>query len=199
MIDATPGMLVFVPERMLHSLEVVGTEPAIRIQVTLAEASPVYPVKPDTAPPGKTFIPATVWTYPNPNEVPQRGGGPDRLSFNLDDMIKARQGKREWSDLVIMRNRAHANIICSDPQDVKAKPGDRGHFHDFPEIWIIMRGQLKYTIEGVSPFVADTGDIVYSPSTRWHLIEPYGSGPACRLAMTPFPDGNHFFDPPRAK
>lgn len=198
-IDAGPGMLVFAPERMLHSIEILGNQPAIRVQVTLAEASSIYAVKPQQPDPGKEYIPATVWTYPNPDEVPNPKGEPDQLSFNLDDMMKAHAGKRDWSVLAIMRNRAHANIICSDPADFKPKPGDRGHFHDFPEIWIVMRGQLRYSIEGEPPFVASQGDIVYAPSTRWHEIEPYGTGPACRLAMTPFPDGNHLFDPPAAK
>ena len=195
-IDAKAGSLVFCPERMLHSLEVIGSKPAIRIQVTLAEASSIYAEKPDHASPGKSYIPATVWTYPNPDEVPAGHGQPDRLSFDLDQMLASHGSKREWSNLVIVRNRAHANIICSDSRDVKPKPGDRGHFHDFPETWIVMRGQLQYTIEGVRPFIASQGDIVYAPSTRWHQMLPVGEGSACRLAMTPFPNGNHLFDPP---
>lgn len=198
-IDAKAGRLVFAPERMLHSIEVISAQPAIRVQVTLAEASSIYATKPEQQEPGKEYIPATVWTYPNPDEVPNAKGAPDQLSFDLDEMMKMHPGKREWADLVIMRNRAHANIICSDAVDLKRKAGDRGHFHDFPEIWVIMRGQLRYAIEGVPPFVASQGDIIYAPSTRWHEIEAYGSGPACRLAMTPFPDGNHLFDPPAAR
>jgi quercetin dioxygenase-like cupin family protein len=62
-----------------------------------------------------------------------------------------------------------------------------------------MQGQLQFTIEGVPPFIAAEGDIVYAPSPRWHLIEPYGDGPVCRLANTPFPDGNHLYDPTAAK
>jgi mannose-6-phosphate isomerase-like protein (cupin superfamily) len=195
-IDAKPGWLVFCPERMLHSLEVVGSQPAIRIQVTLAEASAIYAEKPAQAPPGTHYIRATVWTYPNPDEVPNPRGEPDRLSFDLDRMLALHAPNREWSDLVIKRNRAHANIICAAAQDVKPKPGDRGHFHDFPETWIIMRGQYRYTIEGLPSFLASQGDLVYAPSTRWHRMLPVGEGTACRLAMTPFPDGNHLYDPP---
>lgn len=195
-IDAKAGSLVFCPERMLHSLEVVGSEPAIRVQVTLAEASPIYAEKPAQAPPGKRFIPATVWTYPDPDEVPQAHGGPDRLSFDLDKMLAQHAPRRTWSDLVIKRDRAHANIICADAAEVKVKPGDRGHFHDFPETWIVMRGQYRYAIEGVPAFTVKQGDLVYAPSTRWHQMLPVGEGTSCRLAMTPFPDGNHLYDPP---
>ena len=34
-INATKGSYVFVPERLLHSVEVVGAAPAIRYEVTL--------------------------------------------------------------------------------------------------------------------------------------------------------------------
>ena len=44
--EATKGSYVFVPERMLHSFEVVGNQPAIRFEVTLASATPVYPERP---------------------------------------------------------------------------------------------------------------------------------------------------------
>ena len=37
--EARKGSYVFAPERHLHSLEVVGSEPAIRLEVTLAEAA----------------------------------------------------------------------------------------------------------------------------------------------------------------
>jgi mannose-6-phosphate isomerase-like protein (cupin superfamily) len=194
-IDARAGSLVFAPERMLRSLEVIGTQPAIRVQVTLREASPIFAVKPSSVPDGKQYIPSRLWTDPNPYDVPNPGGKPDQLYFNLAEMQKQHSAQRGWEDLVIMRNRAHANIICGYAADAKHTPGDRGHFHDFPEIWVVMQGQLEYSIEGVPPFVASQGDIVYAPSTRWHRATPYGDGPACRLAMTPFPDGNHLFDP----
>jgi mannose-6-phosphate isomerase-like protein (cupin superfamily) len=191
--DAAKGSLVFAPERMVHSLEVLGDQPAIRFQVTLREASPIYLEKPSTAPPGTEFLHATVWTNPNPSDVPNPKG--DRLFFNLSEMLQE-QTKRSWSDLAVEKNRAHANIICGYAADLKPKPGDRGHFHDFPETWIIMQGEQHFVIEGEAPFVAREGDIAYAPSTRWHLPEPYGEAQSCRLAMTPFPNGNHLYDPP---
>ena len=192
---AEKGSLVFAPERMLHSLEVLGNEPAIRVQVTLREASAIFAEKPANPAAGMEYIPMRLSTEANPYDVPNPGGKPDRLFFNLDQMIQEHGTQRDWEDLVIMRNRAHANIICGYAADAKHTPGDRGHFHDFPEIWVIMRGQLKFSIEGESPFVASQGDIIYALSTRWHRAEPVGEGPACRLAMTPFPAGNHLFDP----
>jgi hypothetical protein len=58
-----------------------------------------------------------------------------------------------------------------------------------------MRGQQSYAIEGLDPFVASAGDVVYAPAKRWHLPEPSGEGMSCRLAMTPYPAGNHLYQP----
>jgi mannose-6-phosphate isomerase-like protein (cupin superfamily) len=195
-IEAAAGALVFVAERHLHSFEVLGNEPAIRFQVTLPDVNSVLKTKPDQAAKGVEYIPVTLSTGNNPDEVPSSDGKPDRLYFNVVDMDKEHPGKRSWADLAIRKNRAHANVICGYAADVKHKAGDRGHFHDFPEMWIIQRGQLRFAIEGLDPFIAGEGDIVYAPAMRWHLPEPYGEGPACRLAMTPFPAGNHLYDPP---
>src|SRR5262249_12059114 len=160
---------------------VTGSDSAIYFQVTLPDVSSVFAAKPGHVPNGFTYVPATLSTGNNPDEVPNPDGKPDRLYFNVTDMDKEHPGARSWAVLAVRKNRAHANIICGYAADVKHKPGDRGHFHDFPEMWIIQRGQLRFTIEGIDPFIAGEGDIVYAPSMRWHLPESYGEGSACRL------------------
>jgi hypothetical protein len=62
-IDASTGSFVYAPERMLHSLEVVGPAAAIRYEVTVGPAAtPVYEKKPERAVPGIEFIPVTLST-----------------------------------------------------------------------------------------------------------------------------------------
>jgi mannose-6-phosphate isomerase-like protein (cupin superfamily) len=48
--EAAKGDLVLAPERRLHSLEVIGTEPAIRFQATLPDTTTVYETKPAIIP-----------------------------------------------------------------------------------------------------------------------------------------------------
>ncbi|HTM14524.1 MAG TPA: cupin domain-containing protein [Bryobacteraceae bacterium] len=193
--EAAKGDLVLAPERHLHSLEVIGSEPAIRFQVTLPDTTTVYETKPEHAEKGMEYEPVTLSTGDNPDEVPG-DGRPDRLFFNLDELQKEHPGRRSWSDLAVRKNRAHANIICGYAADVKHRPGDLGHYHtDFAEIWVIMRGQQSYDIEGLAPFTAGMGDVVYAPAKRWHRPEPSGEGMSCRLAMTPYPAGNHLYQP----
>ena len=193
--EAVPGDLILAPERHLHSLEVVGSEPAIRFQMMLPDTTTVYEAKPEHAPEGIEYEPVTLSTGNNPDEVPSNGK-PDRVFFNIDQLQKEHPGRTSFSDLAVRKNRAHANIICGHAADVKRKPGDLGHYHtDFAETWVIMRGQQSFTVEGLDPFVATMGDIVYVPAKRWHLPEPSGEGLSCRLAMTPYPAGNHLYQP----
>jgi len=193
--EAAKGDLVLAPERHLYSLEVIGTEPAIRLAVTLPDTTVVYETRPEHPEKGMEYVPVTLSTGNNPDEVPS-DGRPDRLFFNIDELQKEHPGRRSWSELVVRKNRAHANIICGYAADVKHTRGDLGHYHtDFAEIWTIMRGQQSFVIEGLKPFVASEGDVVYAPAKRWHLPEPTGEGMSCRLAMTPYPAGNHLYQP----
>jgi mannose-6-phosphate isomerase-like protein (cupin superfamily) len=193
--EAVKGDLVLAPERHLFSLEVLGSEPAIRLAVTLPDTSTIYEAKPQHAEKGMEYVPVTLFTGNNPDDVPG-DGKPDRLFFSIDELQKEHPGRRSWSDLAVRKNRAHANIICGSAADVKHVAGDLGHYHtDFAEIWTIMRGQQSLSIEGLKPFVASEGDIVYAPAKRWHLIEAAGEGMSCRLAITPYPNGNHLYQP----
>lgn len=194
-LEAAPGDLVLAPERRLHALEVIGTEPAIRLQVTLPDTTTIYETKPEQPEKGMEYTPVTLSTGDNPDEVPN-DGRPDRFFFNIDELQKEHPGRRSWSDLAVRKNRAHANIICGYASDVRRTPGDLGHYHtDFAEIWIILRGRQSFAVEGLDPFVAAAGDVVYAPAKRWHLPEPSGEGMSCRLAMTPYPAGNHLYQP----
>jgi mannose-6-phosphate isomerase-like protein (cupin superfamily) len=193
--EAAKGDLVLAPERHLHSLEVIGTEPAIRFQVTLPDTTDVYEARPEKPEKGMVYTAVTLSTGNNPDEVPS-DGRPDRLFFKIDELQKEHPGRRSWSDLAVRKNRAHANIICGYGADVKRTPGDLGHYHtDFAEMWVVMRGKQSFAIERLDPFVAGEGDVVYAPAKRWHLPEASGEGMSCRLAMTPYPAGNHLYQP----
>jgi len=125
--EAAKGDLVLAPERRLHSLEVIGTEPAIRLQVTLPDTSDVWEAKPEqSVEKGMLYTPVTLSTGNNPDEV-QSDGKPERLFFSIDQLQKEHPGRRSWSDLSVRKNRAHANIICGYGEDVKPTPGNLGH------------------------------------------------------------------------
>jgi oxalate decarboxylase/phosphoglucose isomerase-like protein (cupin superfamily) len=190
-IEARKGSYVYAPERHLHSLEVIGDTPAIRFEVTLRDATPVY----DSQPPGIPSIPVTLQTGPNPTDVPSDKS--DRIHTNIEDLEAAHRGQSSWSEPAQRKNRVRGNFIYGHKKDNRSRPGDRGHFHaDFAEFWIVLRGTLRWTMEGQEPFTASEGDIVYAPPSTFHLPEFWGEGPSCRLTSSTYPSANHIYDAP---
>jgi mannose-6-phosphate isomerase-like protein (cupin superfamily) len=200
--EATKGSYVFVPERMLHSFEVVGNQPAIRFEVTLASATPVYAERPTTTQPDVEYIPVRLSTGPNPLDVPDPNGKPWPIHFNVHDLARQNEGKKSWTQEAIRKNRARGNLICGQAgSDQPVGPNNRGHFHsDFAEFWVVMLGELRWTFEGDVPssIVAVQGDIVYAPPKTWHAPQFWGKeGLNCRLTSSTYPSANHFYDPAR--
>jgi mannose-6-phosphate isomerase-like protein (cupin superfamily) len=200
--EATKGSYVFVPERMLHAFEVAGTQPAIVFEVTLASATPVYPERPDVTPAGVEYIPVRLSTGPNPLDVPDPAGRPWPIHFNVRELAKQNEGKKNWTQEAIRKNRARGNLICGHAgADQPAGPANRGHFHsDFAEFWVVMLGELRWTFEGdaENAIVATEGDIVYAPPKTWHAPQFSGrQGLNCRLTSSTYPSANHFYDPPQ--
>jgi mannose-6-phosphate isomerase-like protein (cupin superfamily) len=200
--EATTGSYVFVPERMLHAFEVLGTQPAIAFEVTLASATPIYPERPRTAQPGVEYIPVRLSTGPNPLDVPEPAGKGWPVHFNVSDLAKQNEAKKSWTQEAIRKNRARGNLICGHAgTDQAPGPDNRGHFHsDFAEFWVVMLGELRWTFEGdpSSSILASQGDIVYAPPKTWHVPQFWGkTGLNCRLTSSTYPSANHLYDPER--
>ena len=196
-IEARKGSYVYAPERHLHSLEVIGTEPAIRFEVTLADTTPIFESKPEGVGNGDIeYLPVILQTGLNPTDVPSPGNKPDRIHVNIEDLEAAHRNQSAWSEPAMRKNRVRGNFIYGHVKD-NPKPGDRGHFHaDFAEFWIVLRGQLRWTLEGYPPVIGEEGDIIYSPPKTFHRIEFWGDGPACRLTSSTYPSANHLYDAP---
>jgi mannose-6-phosphate isomerase-like protein (cupin superfamily) len=197
--EASKGSYVFVQERLQHSFEVIGTEPAVRFEVTLASATPVYPVKPEKPAPGVEYVPVRLSTGLNPLDVPDPEGKPWPTHFNVYELAKKNEGKKSWTQEAIRKNRARGNLICGFAgTDQAVGPNNRGHFHsDFAEFWVVMLGQLRWTFEGdvANSIVADEGDIIYAPPKTWHAPQFWGKqGLNCRLTSSTYPSANHFYD-----
>jgi mannose-6-phosphate isomerase-like protein (cupin superfamily) len=98
----------------------------------------------------------------------------------------------------IADDRAVANIIIGDPKKQRpAADSDKGHFHEeSPEFWFILLGKMEYKIGSLPIFIADQGDIVYTPKQTWHRARFGGADLACRLAMNGYQDLLHNYQPP---
>jgi len=202
-IDATKGSYVFVPERMLHSLEITGTGPAIRYEVTSGPSStPVYEKKPATAAPaGTQYVPVTLSTGPNPLDVRNEGlnGKPWPHHYNIYELEKQNAGKKGFTQEAMRANRARGNFICGyRPATFPTDAGNRGHLHtDTAESWIVMLGELRWIFDGdpKSAVIARQGDIIYAVPGTFHSPQFWGTeGLNCRLTNSTMPSLNHLYD-----
>jgi oxalate decarboxylase/phosphoglucose isomerase-like protein (cupin superfamily) len=198
--EARKGSYVYVPERLIHSLEVIGEEPAIRFEVTLYDATPVFEERPSAPGDGSIeYIPVRLSTGLNPLDVPDPDGKPWPYHVNIYDLAQENAGKPRWSREAMRKNRVRGNFICGQASaEPPLKPGDRGHFHaDFAEFWVVMLGKLQWIFEGDAEHAvtAEQGDIVYAPPKTFHMPRFYGEeGLNCRLTSSTFPSANHLFD-----
>jgi len=173
---ATPGSLVQVPRQTIYSMETIGERPSLRFVVNEATATTLHPH--EVEPPQRSGI---EWFPVRFNRKPASYDEVNRPHINLGDAgYKGGPFVRD--------DRAVAQIICGYEKDLPPlDPADRGHFHiGTAEFWLILAGQIRYNIENVGVFIADAGDVAYTPPSTFHATRFHGPGPSCRLAMGAF-------------
>ena len=185
---ASKGFEIDVPFRLPFTLEAVGTEPALWLEVHAAGDLPIYPIASSSQKPrdvaGFTYQQAVL------------GGGDGKY----DDANKPYLDF--YKDVVQGGARAGA-FISGDHMfvnNIRGKgtptppPSNLGHFHfGHDEFWFIMEGNVDYQIEGVPFFTAQAGDIVLAAQGRWHRASfggPVGQMDT-RVAINPYPYGLH--------
>jgi mannose-6-phosphate isomerase-like protein (cupin superfamily) len=189
-IVAPKGGMVQVPMTTIYSMETVGDEPSLRLEVNIAKAKLLYP-RTEEPPqlPGFTFVPVRVARQPGQ----YTNGNKPFTNFYEEAKAPNYRGGQFIHD-----DRAVSNIIYGyAPPATDA--GNRGHYHaESSEFWLIMAGKISYKIEGQPFIVADVGDVVYVPMYTFHLAQHYGEGPSCRLAINGYTGLAHLYDPPVA-
>lgn len=66
---------------------------------------------------------------------------------------------------------------------------DKVHSHEeSAEFWMILAGKMECKIGALPIFIADQGDIVYTPKQTWHRARFAGTKVAYRLAMNGYQD-----------
>ena len=181
---ASKGYLVQVPYRTMYTMETVGDRPSLRLEVNIARARKMYPL--DVTP-----VPVAGMEYVR-SRVTGRGtyDGSNKPWVDFNAVVAGTDKTRGF----VVDDRGFANIILGRGIP-PPPPTDKGHFHtESSEFWLIMLGQIRYTIEGLPTFVADQGDIVYVPKQRWHLASFAGDGQSARLAMNGYPDLAHSYE-----
>src|SRR6202167_5945106 len=178
---ASKGYLVQVPYRTIYSLETMGDKPSLRLEVNIAGAQTMYPV----------------------DETPVPLDGVNFLKVRIEGRGKYEQGNKPYIDFNAVvagteKKRRFIAVHRGVPKNQRpAADTDKGHFHEeSPEFWFILLGKMEYKIGSLRIFIADQGDIVYTPKQTWHRARFAGSELACRLAMNGYQDLLHDYQPP---
>jgi quercetin dioxygenase-like cupin family protein len=184
-ILASKGALVQVPYRNVYSMETVGDKPSLRLEVTVTNATTMYPID-ETPTPLEGFDFVRV-------RISGKGAYDERnrpfLDFNDVVSGKVRAGA------FVRDDRGFANVIRGRGQ-AEPSAADKGHFHEVSgEFWMVLEGQIRYRIGSLPVFIADQGDIVYAPKQTWHLASFAGNGTSTRLAMNGYPEMLHNYQP----
>ena len=170
---ATKGFLVQVPLRVPYSIEAIGDEPGLRLEITRGGGIlPSYPLDSGgmpKAPPGQHYVKVSYPTKPV-------GGGVDvytqtnkpSLDFFKDIVQTDPEAKGRRLTFFVSDADNQAAIIRG-PGAPMPPDSNKGHFHiGNDEFWFIPEGKIAYQIEGIGLVVAAAGDLVLATPQRWH-------------------------------
>ena len=194
---ASRGSIVNIAPMTMYSYEVIGTKPAIWVDVNPTHVDTVYRDEPPR-------VAGAVPTKVTFNRQPAKYVEPNMPHWNLFESAKAHPeapgGVRVRTDHMY----ANANYGFADPNDPlnpnRGNPGRGGrgaappagpfdpkvpfgHLHaDSAEWWIVLVGHISGKFESGEVIGAE-GDILYAPPYTWHQMANSGPGPSCRLTF----------------
>jgi mannose-6-phosphate isomerase-like protein (cupin superfamily) len=104
---------------------------------------------------------------------------PHKPLTKLSDLLAKHKGQQNWTELVVNDNLFHGSYVSMAPG---AKTPRRFH-QDNRAFWIVQDGQIRFTIEGIEPFVASKGFLVQVPKRLIYSMETVGDRPSLRFEV----------------
>src|SRR5687767_8017597 len=112
-------------------------------------------------------------------EKPNAFVPPHKPLTKLSDVLAKHKGHRDWTEVIVNDNLFHGSYISMAPG---GKTPRRFH-QDNRAFWIVQDGQIRFTIEGVEPFVASKGYLVQVPKRLVYTMETVGDTPSLRFEV----------------
>jgi len=126
---------------------------------------------------GQAPPPLIVWA-PMPVQ-PSGWVAPNKPIWKVKDLL-AKHKEPNWTEVVVNDNLFHAEYISM-------APGGKTPKKFYPEnrvFWMIQDGQIRFTVEGIEPFVASKGFLVQVPRRTFFTMETVGDKPSLRVEVT---------------
>ena len=119
----------------------------------------------------------TVWA-PKPVSLTP-WNAPHKPHWKLADILAAHKGQKSWHEPIVRDEFLQAEYIQSAPGE---KTPRRAH-PDTREWWVVWDGEIRFTMDGVPPFVAKKGYLVQVPYRTFYTMETIGDRPALRFEV----------------
>ena len=116
---------------------------------------------------------------PKPDK-PKEYTGTNKVITRLTDVLARHKGQANWIEDVVETERYSAKWISMAPGEKT-----RTQFYgDDRTCWVIWGGQIRFTIEGQTPFIAKKGFLVQVPLRVPYSMETVGDEPSLRFEVT---------------
>lgn len=132
---------------------------------------------PGGPPPGPRPTPIVAWA-PKPTPATP-WTAPHRPVWRYAEIVRAHEGQARWREQIVADRDFNAAYISMAPGD-KTTPQ---MWADSRAFWVVLSGQIRFTIEGQEPFVATRGFLVQAPYRVPYSMEAIGNEPAVRFEV----------------
>lgn len=105
---------------------------------------------------------------------------PHRPHYKLSEILASHAGQAAWSQTLVQDAHWTARFIQMAPGE-KTK---RLFYGDTEMFWVVQSGQMRVSIEGLEPFIAEKSVIVQVPARTPFHVETLGNAPVLRFEVT---------------
>lgn len=126
---------------------------------------------------GSRGVSQTVWS---PKSIKLTGWkAPQKPVWKLTEILAAHKGKADWTQTVVDDEHLHGDYI----QMAAGGKTPRRMHPDTRAWWVVQDGQIRFSIDGVEPFVASKGYLVQVPYRTFYSMETVGDKPSLRFEV----------------
>jgi quercetin dioxygenase-like cupin family protein len=104
---------------------------------------------------------------------------PHRPHTKLADLLVTRAGQADWVETIVDDDTLHAAYISMAPGGRTPRRANV----DTREWWVVQDGEIRFTIDGLEPFVASKGYLVQVPYRTFYTMETVGDRPSLRFEV----------------
>ncbi|MDA1258680.1 MAG: cupin domain-containing protein [Chloroflexi bacterium] len=171
-VDAEWGDIVIAPAGFSHDIRPIEGDQAIRLGVTHPNSNhDIKGVEPSR------YIPVDEGLSP-----------PNLIHTSLKRLLDRHGSGDNWKELAVLDSRNRALITHELPGTV-----NRRYWHpDMDKWWVVLAGEIEFSISDDAPVTAGPGDLVFVPGGTSHNLMTIGDKPSIRLTMTA-PDIIHHY------